>query len=86
MKVTKNVPDPTPPVTYTIEDLSQDEAQFIRDILGRVTAYSNGAYDVFQALHTALGGPTPQYKFTAQQYGRNDTDLELTTIKATKRS
>jgi hypothetical protein len=85
MKVTKNVPEPVPPATYTIEELSQDDAQFIRDLLGRVTAYSNKAYDVYLALHTALGSPSPQYKFfnTGGYDQRNGSPIN--SIKATKR-
>lgn len=81
-KVTKHTPQPVPPPTYDLTDLTEAEAHFLRDLLGRVTVSSNVCYQLFVNLNIALGEPSAKNKFH-EVGGREARDIN--TIRAVKR-
>jgi hypothetical protein len=55
VKVTSTTPPPSPPPTFTISGLTANQAEQIRDLIGRVQ--DSDLFDVYTGLSAELSSP-----------------------------
>lgn len=81
------IPVPVPPSTYDILGLTEEEAHFLRDLIGKVSVQDSVLDGLYNKLHKSLGSPSAWYIFSAWQPGITgyEIDRPITTIKAQKR-